>query len=90
LDKEVYKSSEFAEYAKKNLVLLKVDFPKPNNLPKALQEANEALSDKYKIEAFPTAVVTDAEGKELGREEGYGGDGPKKFVATIDKLRNKK
>src|SRR6267142_5359037 len=77
LNKEVFSQPEFADYAKKNLVLVEVDFPnKP--LPEALKKANRALQQKYKIEGFPTIIVLDGDGKKVG-ELGYE-PGPKPFI----------
>ena len=89
MGKEVYKSSEFSAYAKKNLVLVKVDFPKPNTLPADQQKANDALLEKYSVEGFPTVILTDATGKELWREVGYDGKGSKAFLKKVEKNRKK-
>lgn len=89
LHKEVFSSTEFAEYAKKNLVLVEVDFPSKKQLSAALTKANDALKEKYKIKGFPTLVVLNSEGKKVGEEVGYGGGGPKAVIAKIDKFRSK-
>src|SRR3954471_16135308 len=63
LDKEVFSTPEFAEYAKKNLVLVEVDFPNKKPQSAELKKANEALQEKYKIEGYPTVIVLNSEGK---------------------------
>src|SRR6266481_1993267 len=50
LDAEVFSKPEFASYAKKNLVLVEVDFPRGKQQSAELKKANQALQDKYKIE----------------------------------------
>ena len=87
MDKEVFAKSEFAEYATKNLVLVEVDFPSKKPQPAALKKANQALKEKYSIEAFPTLVVFDREGKKLGEEVGY--RGPKALIAKLEKYRKR-
>src|SRR3954465_4955013 len=57
LNKEVFSTPEFAEYAKKNLVLVEVDFPNKKPQSAELKKANEALQEKYKIEGYPTVIV---------------------------------
>src|SRR5229473_4083436 len=57
LKKNVLSSREFLDYAKKNLVLVDVDFPRHTAQPAELKKANEALSQKFGIEAFPTVIV---------------------------------
>jgi len=53
LNKEVFSKPEFAEYAKKNLVLVEVDFPTKKKQSAELKKANEALGQKYKIRGYP-------------------------------------
>jgi protein disulfide-isomerase len=89
LRKEVFSSAEFAEYAKKNLVLVEVDFPSKKHLDAALTKANDALKEKHKVKGYPTLVILNSEGKKLGEEVGYGGGGPKAVLAKIDKFRSK-
>ena len=69
-----------------NLVLLDVDFPMQKKQSDAQKKANEALSDKFKIEGYPTLVVVNAEGNQLWREEGYAGESPKEYVAKLKKI----
>lgn len=85
LHKEVFSKDEFAEFAKKNLVLVEVDFPRTKKLPAEQKKANDALQAKYKVSGFPTLVVLDADGKKLGEEVGYGGGGPKAVIGSLKK-----
>ena len=43
LHNEVFSKPEFAEYARKNLVLVEVDFPRKKKLGAEQKKANEAL-----------------------------------------------
>jgi len=88
LKKEVFKTKEFADYAGKNLVLVEVDFPQRKKQSAEQKKANEALSEKFKIDGYPTVVVLDSEGKEIGRL-GYDEGGPKPFIVQLEKLRKK-
>lgn len=88
----MFKSAEFAEYARKNLVLVEADFPRRKAQAAELKKANEELKKKYAepFEGYPTVVLVDAEGKSLGAEVGYPpGSGPKKFIAKIEKLKGR-
>jgi protein disulfide-isomerase len=87
LHKNVFSDKEFTEYAKKNLVLVEVDFPRRKEQPAELKKANRALAEKYNVESFPTVLVFDSNGKQLDRKEGYGGDSAKNFVASLEKLK---
>ncbi len=85
LDREVFTKPEFEEYAKKNLVLLEVDFPRGKQLSAAEKAQNEALAQKYQIQGFPTIVVLDGDGRLVG-ELGYTPGGPAAFIAELEKL----
>ena len=84
LDKEVFSTKEFADYAKENLVLMKADFPRRTQLPDEVKKANAQLKDRYEIRGFPTLVMLDGEGRVLGKKVGYGGGGPK---AVLDEFK---
>jgi protein disulfide-isomerase len=88
LHNEVFSKPEFAEYAKKNLVLVEVDFPRKKKLSAEQTKANEALQQKYKIDGYPTIIVLNGEGKKIG-ELGYMPGGPKAFIAELEKVKPK-
>ena len=89
MHKEVFSTPAFAEYAKKNLVLVQADFPSKKPQSDALKKANQELKNKYATPfgGFPTLVILDSEGKKLGQEVGYGGGGPKLLIAKLDKYK---
>ena len=88
LDKEVFSQAEFAEYAKKNLVLVELDFPQSKEQSKELKAQNAKLQGEFKIKGYPTIIVLNSEGKKVG-ELGYQPGGPKAFIAELDKLKGK-
>lgn len=88
LHKEVFSTSEFAEYAKKNLVLVEIDFPRSKPQSAELKAANEKLQKEYKVRGFPTLVVLDGNGKKLGEMVGYGGGGPKAVIGKLDGFKS--
>jgi thioredoxin-related protein len=88
LDKEVFSQKEFKDYAKDNLVLVELDFPRGKKLPKHVEDQNDSLQQEYKIEGYPTVIVLNAQGKKVG-QLGYMEGGPKAFIAELDKLKGK-
>ena len=84
MKKETLDSKEFAAYAAKNLVLLEVDFPNAKPQSAELKAQNAALKTQYAIEGFPTFVLIDKEGKQLGKEVGYVQGGPAGFIAKLE------
>jgi len=87
LRKNVLSTKEFEDYAKKNLVLVDVDFPRGKELPADQKKANEALSEKYGIEGLPTVIVLSSDGKQLKKKVGYSGQETKDFIAELEKLK---
>ena len=89
LKKDVFSSDEFATFAKANLVLVEVDFPRTKKQSAELKKANQALSEKFAIEAYPTVIVLSPEGKQLSKDTGYDGSSAKDFVAKLEKFTKK-
>ena len=75
LKKDVFDTREFAEYAEKHLVLVEVDFPRKKEQSPQRKQANRKLQEQFKVEGYPTLVLLNADGKEVGRMVGYGGGG---------------
>ena len=93
LHKKVLTSKVFEGYAKKNLVLVVVDFPHSNSKTlfkgqtEELKKANEALAKKYGIDGFPTVIVLDGDGNQLSKEVGYDDQKPNYFIEKLQKLK---
>jgi thioredoxin-related protein len=88
LHKEVFSKPEFKAWAKKNVILLELDYPQAKKQPAALVKQNEAIAKKYKVNAFPTVLFISSTGKELGRS-GYAPGGPKPWVTNASKIIKK-
>lgn len=86
---EVFDTEEFSAYAKNNLVLVEVDFPAKKQQSDALKKANQELKNKYNIRGYPTFVILDASGNEIGRQEGYSAGGPKPFIQKLEDFKKK-
>jgi thioredoxin-related protein len=85
LQKDVFQKREFMDYARTNLVLLSVDFPKRKPMPRKQQESNQALVNKFHVEGFPTLLVLNEDGTKLGTL-GFGEGGPKTFIKELEKF----
>ena len=88
MDKEVFDTAEFKQYAKDNVVLVEVDFPKKQYLPAATVAQNDLLQKKYGVQSFPTLVVLDGDGKMLKTFGGYQQGGAAAFIAELQKLKS--
>lgn len=87
--KEVLDTAEFQEYAAKNVVLVELDYPNKKVQSAELKKANAALKRQYDIHGYPTLVVLNKDGKEIGRQVGYSKGGPKAFIAKLEKFKTK-
>ncbi|MDD4933357.1 MAG: thioredoxin family protein [Methylacidiphilaceae bacterium] len=88
LQREVFSTPEFQQYAKQHLVLLEVDFPQRKPQTEALKQQNKDLADRYHVDAFPTLLLLDPEGQEVA-SWGYTPGGAKPFLDRIEQLRQK-
>jgi thioredoxin-related protein len=84
LDKEVFTKPVFKDFADKNYIQVTIDFPRQTPLPDDLKQQNDTLGRQFQIEGYPTLIVLNADGKELGREVGYDpGSGPDAVIAKL-------
>lgn len=88
--KEVLDTQEFKDYAAKNVVLVELDFPNKKEQSDDLKKANADLKKKYEITGFPTLIVLDQDGKEIGRQVGYAKGGPKAFIEKLENYKKGK
>lgn len=82
---EVFTQPAFLDYAKANLILLKLDFPRKSQLSPAEQKANDALAQRFGVQGFPTIVLVDSKGEEITRT-GYQYGGAENYVKHLKEL----
>jgi thiol-disulfide isomerase/thioredoxin len=78
---------QFKDYARENLVLVEVDFPRAKPQSVELRKQNLELAQEYQVQGFPTIVVLDGNGQKLWQYDGYFPDGLDAFIAQLQKLR---
>ncbi|WP_346818168.1 thioredoxin family protein [Mesonia mobilis] len=86
LDRNVWSTTEFKNYAENHFVMLQADFPKrsKNALPKDQQAKNDQLAEKYNPNGyFPFVVILDKTGKVLG-QTGYKNMSPKEYIDHLN------
>ena len=86
MKQETLNTPQFTAYAQQNLVLMTVDFPHKRQLAPATKQQNDKLNAKYQADGFPTFVLIDKSGRELGRQSGYLPGGPAAFIAELSKF----
>jgi thioredoxin-related protein len=96
LQKEVFFKPDFVKWAKENLVLVELDFPRRKKLEESLKQQNENLRQMFAVRGYPTGwfVVPEIEEnkvnfKRLG-SQGYVAGGPKNWIGGANKILSKK
>jgi len=90
LDKQIWKSQEFIDYANENYILLRADFPrkKDNKLTEQQQKKNYQLAEKYNTEGyFPLVIVMDKNLVILGKT-GYKQMTPTEYIDHLNSFIN--
>lgn len=54
LQAAVFSKKEFKDWAKKNVILLELDFPRRTQLPEALARQNEEMRQFFQVQGYPT------------------------------------
>lgn len=92
LQKEVFKTPEFAAWAKENVILLELDFPRKAPQTPEIQKQNSELQQLFQVMGYPTiwfAKPTEKDGKinleKLG-STGYVAGGPANWIATANPI----
>jgi thioredoxin-related protein len=90
LHKEVFAFEEFTAAARKDYVLLALDYPRKepalSKVPNP--ERNQELAQKYGIQGFPTVLLMTADG-EVYAQTGYQAGGVESYVAHLTEIRAK-
>jgi len=89
LEKEIWNSEDFKEYAKENYVLLKADFPrkKKNKLSDIQQEKNNKLAEKYNPKGFFPRVVVLNKNAEIIGSTGYKKITPSEYIKLLNSFK---
>ena len=60
LQKEVFKTLEFTQWAKDNVILVELDFPRKNNQSEQLKAQNMQLQQQLNVQGYPTVWFVNA------------------------------
>ena len=93
LQKEVFKTPEFIKWAKENVVLVELDFPRKNEQTDAVKMQNAQLQQQLQVRGYPTvwfvSAAKTAEAKvnltALG-STGYVAGGPKVWIDGANQI----
>ncbi len=89
LDEEVFSKDEFKKDAPTHFVLVKLDYPRNQDLvTDEIRAQNKELGEKYSIQDYPTILLCDSEGRVYG-QTGYQEGGPEKYNTLLADLKKK-
>ena len=82
IDEEIFKTDEFKTYARKHLVLVRIDFPTTATQPATLSTQNKILAEQFAIRGYPSVVVLNPQGQKIGDSK-YMKGGPEAFLKEL-------
>ncbi len=82
LEKQVFDSSAFSEWAEDHVVLLMVDLPQSGISP-AVRSERSQLCVKYGVRTFPSVLVLNAVGEKLAEQKGYRGASAANWISQL-------
>jgi protein disulfide-isomerase len=86
LEKEVTSQKDFIKSASKKFVLLFLDFPRDKSkVSEEIAAQNRELASKYAVRGFPTVLILDADGNQVGKT-GYRRGGAKPYIEHLEEL----
>jgi len=98
LQKEVLKTPEFAAWAKDNVILVELDFPRRTAQSLELKQQNAGIAKAFGVRGYPTVWITNASKNSEGKvsfqalgKTGYVAGGPSAWLEGAKQiLANKK
>lgn len=96
LQKEVFKTPEFIKWAKDNVVLVELDFPRKNNQTDAVKAQNAQLQQQLQVRGYPTVWFVNAAKTDDAKvnltalgSTGYVAGGPKVWIDGANQIIKK-
>ncbi len=86
LKQDVFESATFREWARENVVLLEVDYPKRKPQASDIKLQNEQLATRYRISSYPTVLMLAADGQVIGQVKYQKDMSAKSWVQQADAL----
>ncbi len=87
MEKKVFTQEAWQTWAKDNLVLVWIDFPRDKTLvPETLQTQNQVYAEKFGVKGFPSYFVLDPEGNQIGHLSADRNATPDLFVKRVKNI----
>jgi rhodanese-related sulfurtransferase len=90
MQRQVFDSPQFAQFARQALVLVDVDFPEKHQQDEPFRQSGLALKARFNLsrepgEGFPTIVLLNEAGETVFQETGYSGGGPAEVLPKLQR-----
>ena len=103
LVREVFKTPEFNKWAKNNVVLVDIDFPRRTKLPEELQKQNRTLAQMFQVQGYPSIWIVKPTKSRTGKniirynksylealgKAGYVAGGPNPWINGANQILNR-
>ncbi len=83
LNKEVLSKEIFSQWVKKRVIPVELDFPRHPDMQ--YQQQNQTLARQYGVQGFPSIILLNPDGSEIGRT-GYKFGGADNYIKSLDKI----
>jgi protein disulfide-isomerase len=83
LKEDVFETDVFEQWARENVVLLELDYPRRGIQDSEIKKQNTELKERYEISSYPTVLFLDQRGTVLGKM-GYVNN-PSEWISSVEK-----
>jgi protein disulfide-isomerase len=96
LQKEVFQTPYFTKWAKENVILVELDFPRQKQLPDQIRQQNQKLQQIFQVQGYPTVHLASPVKQQDGSyqftrlgQTGYAAGGPESWCAAAGAMIKK-
>jgi thioredoxin-related protein len=93
LQNEVFKTAEFEKWAKENVILVELDFPRSKPQTEAVKTQNKNMQQKFGVRGYPTCWFVKTQKMSDGKmdlaplgSKGYEAGGPSNWINGANQL----
>ena len=90
LQTEVFRTETFTKWAKENVILVELDYPRKKEQPQAIKDQNKQLQQMFAVQGYPTCHFVMPTPTDDGRinltslgQNGYMAGGPDAWIAKV-------
>ncbi|CAM3593713.1 thioredoxin fold domain-containing protein [Flavobacterium gelidilacus] len=96
LQNEVFKKDEFTKWAKENVILVELDYPRRTPQDQSIKQQNQQMQQIFQVRGYPTIWLVNPEKTDDGKvnlsalgSTGYVAGGPEKWLEGANSIIKK-